>query len=80
MRTMTTYRFEFCVSCYADKALKDVRDILSENAHSEDVEIVLKPGKPGSYSISKDGETFLPETNNVGKSSENDNACCSSCC
>ncbi|MCL5804227.1 MAG: hypothetical protein M1306_02860 [Candidatus Thermoplasmatota archaeon] len=80
MRTMTTYRFEFCVSCYADKALKDVRDILSENAHSEDVEIVLKPGKPGSYSISKDGETFLPKTNNVGKSSENDDTCCSSCC
>ncbi len=50
---MTTYKFEFCVNCYADKALKDVRDVLLENAHSEDVEIVLKPGRPGSYSILK---------------------------
>ena len=77
---MTTYKFEFCVNCYADKALKDARDVLLENAHSEDVEIVLKPGKPGSYSISKDGAHFLPESNKRGKNGDEDNTCCSGCC
>ena len=77
---MTTYKFEFCVNCYADKALKDVRDVLLENAHSEGVEIVLKPGRPGSCSILKDGEAFLPESNKRGKTDEKDNTCCSGCC
>lgn len=77
---MTTYKFEFCVNCYADKALKDARDVLLENAHSEDVEIVLKPGRPGSYSISKDGAPFLPESNKRVKNDDEDNTCCSGCC
>ena len=77
---MTTYKFEFCVNCYADKALKDAKDVLLENAHSEDVEIVLKPGRPGSYSISKDGTPFLPESDKRGKTGDEDNTCCSGCC
>ncbi len=80
MRIMTSYKFEFCVDCYADKVLGYVTDILLKNAHSEDLEIVLKPGKPDSFSIWKDGETVSPERIKEEKNSKVDNPCCSSCC
>jgi|GEM_PF-4268390 predicted Rdx family selenoprotein len=80
MGTMTGYKFEFCVDCYVDKALDYVREVLLENAHSEDVEIVLKPGKAGSFNVSKNGETVSPESIKKDKTGNKDGSCCSSCC